>query len=148
MVHEPAHRNYSECPKQLEAIALEMGEFTCAIVGMGGLIGLTLLSGFWFDQVPERVTPTQMVELTHQGAPSKPGSVTSASMLVTQTLLEKPGGYLSNDIMPPGALMDNMPNFEWVRRSKPRPCPLIAQRLQPLVSQSTENPIWSSLSLP
>ena len=30
MVHEPAHRNYSECPKQLEAIALEMGEFPCS----------------------------------------------------------------------------------------------------------------------
>ena len=66
MVHEPAHRNYSECPKQLEAIALKLVNSRAAIVGMGGLIGLTLVSGFWFDQVPERVTPTQMVELTHQ----------------------------------------------------------------------------------
>ncbi|UJJ30881.1 DUF2333 family protein [Halopseudomonas maritima] len=29
------------------------------------------------------------------------------------TLLDKPGGYVSNDIMPPGLLMDNMPNWEY-----------------------------------
>ena len=29
------------------------------------------------------------------------------------TLLDKPGGYLSNDIMPPGLLMDNMPSWEY-----------------------------------
>jgi hypothetical protein len=27
-------------------------------------------------------------------------------------LLEKPGGYLTNDVMPPGVLLDNMPSFE------------------------------------
>ena len=113
-----------------------------AIVGMGGLIGLNLVSGFWFDQVPERVTPTQMVELTHQGAPSKPGSVTTAAlMLVTQTLLDKPGGYLSNDIMPPGVLMDNMPNFEWGALVQSRD---LARSLRKdfsrSQSQSTENP--------
>jgi hypothetical protein len=35
---------------------------------------------------------------------------------LTQTvtwLLEKPGGYLSNDVMPPGVWLDNMPNFEF-----------------------------------
>jgi len=29
------------------------------------------------------------------------------------TLLEKPGGYLSNDKMPPTAFLDNMPNWEF-----------------------------------
>lgn len=29
------------------------------------------------------------------------------------TLLNKPGGYLSNDIMPPGVWLDNMPNWEF-----------------------------------
>jgi hypothetical protein len=28
-------------------------------------------------------------------------------------LLEKPGGYLSNDVLPPGVWLDNMPNFEF-----------------------------------
>lgn len=32
---------------------------------------------------------------------------------VAQTLLDKPGGYLSNDIMPPGVFLDNIPNWEF-----------------------------------
>lgn len=31
---------------------------------------------------------------------------------VINWLLEKPGGYLSNDVMPPGVWLDNMPSFE------------------------------------
>ena len=42
------------------------------------------------------------------------GYVTSATIVrVAETLLNKPGGYLSNDIMPPGVLMDNIPNWEF-----------------------------------
>jgi hypothetical protein len=32
---------------------------------------------------------------------------------VLDWLLEKPGGYLSNDVTPPGLWLDNMPNFEF-----------------------------------
>lgn len=32
---------------------------------------------------------------------------------VAETMLDKPGGYLSNDIMPPGVLLDNIPNWEF-----------------------------------
>jgi hypothetical protein len=32
---------------------------------------------------------------------------------VIEWLLEKPGGYLSNDIAPPGVWLDNMPSFEF-----------------------------------
>ncbi len=32
---------------------------------------------------------------------------------VTSTLLNKSGGYLSNDMMPPSVLMDNMPAWEY-----------------------------------
>jgi len=38
---------------------------------------------------------------------------TSALVKVMQTVLNKRGDYLSNDIMPPGALMDNIPNWEF-----------------------------------
>lgn len=31
---------------------------------------------------------------------------------VADTLLSKPGGYLTNDRLPPGVLLDNIPNFE------------------------------------
>lgn len=42
------------------------------------------------------------------------GSATTATLLrVAETLLEKPGGYLSNDLMPPGLYLDNIPNWEF-----------------------------------
>lgn len=41
------------------------------------------------------------------------GYTTTASLYtLANTLLNKPGGFLSNDIAPPGVLMDNMPNWE------------------------------------
>ena len=42
------------------------------------------------------------------------GATTVATLLeVAASLLDKRGGYLSNDIMPPGAIMDNVPNWEF-----------------------------------
>jgi diguanylate cyclase (GGDEF)-like protein len=42
------------------------------------------------------------------------GYVTTATLAkVAETLLDKPGGYLSNDIMPPTVFMDNVPNWEF-----------------------------------
>ncbi|MBM4228790.1 MAG: DUF2333 family protein [Gammaproteobacteria bacterium] len=38
---------------------------------------------------------------------------TAATLQILETLLHKRGGYLSNDVMPPGAWMDNVPNWEW-----------------------------------
>jgi len=32
---------------------------------------------------------------------------------ITRVLLEKNGGYISNDLLPPGVLMDDMPNWEY-----------------------------------
>ena len=42
------------------------------------------------------------------------GAATTAALLeVTRLLLEKNGGYTSNDIAPPGSMLDNMPNWEY-----------------------------------
>jgi hypothetical protein len=38
---------------------------------------------------------------------------TSALIKIGDVLLHKPGGYLSNDVMPPGVWLDNMPNWEY-----------------------------------
>ncbi|MCF7501493.1 MULTISPECIES: DUF2333 family protein [unclassified Pseudoalteromonas] len=40
-------------------------------------------------------------------------TTTSTLINVADTLLNKPGGYLSNDIMPPSVMMDNMPAWEY-----------------------------------
>lgn len=42
------------------------------------------------------------------------GARTTATLIaLVDTLLEKPGGYLSNDVMPPGVWLDNIPNWEY-----------------------------------
>jgi hypothetical protein len=40
-------------------------------------------------------------------------STTDTLIRVAETLLDKRGGYLSNDVMPPGVWLDNMPNWEF-----------------------------------
>ncbi len=41
------------------------------------------------------------------------GATTTATVIkVSQTLLNKPGGYLSNDVTLPGVVLDNIPNWE------------------------------------
>jgi hypothetical protein len=43
-----------------------------------------------------------------------PGTYTAATAIrIGETLLKKPGGYLTNDIFPPGVYLDNMPNWEF-----------------------------------
>lgn len=39
-------------------------------------------------------------------------STTDTLIRVAETLLDKPGGYLTNDVMPPSVFLDNIPNWE------------------------------------
>jgi hypothetical protein len=39
-------------------------------------------------------------------------ATTDTLIRVAETLLDKPGGYLTNDVMPPSVFLDNIPNWE------------------------------------
>ncbi|MEM0514964.1 DUF2333 family protein [Pseudoalteromonas sp. YIC-827] len=66
---------------------------------------------------------------------------TSALITVTQTLLDKPGGYLSNDMMPPSVMMDNMPAWEYGALEMARDMALSMRKdFSRSQSQSTEHP--------
>lgn len=42
------------------------------------------------------------------------GSISTSTLVsIAETLLYKPGGYISNDIMPPGVFLDNIGNWEF-----------------------------------
>jgi len=47
-----------------------------------------------------------------QGNLSKGIATTSALITMGETLLDKPGGYIANDITPPGVWLDDMPHWE------------------------------------
>jgi len=54
------------------------------------------------------------VRWDNQRAPAVAGFATTDTLIeAARTLLEKPGGYLSNDIGPPGVFLDNIPNWEF-----------------------------------
>lgn len=80
------------------------------------LVILNFVLMIYWDHEPD---PYDVVEAALERAGRDPqrmvtGYVTTATLLRTmETLLDKRGGYLSNDIMPPGVLMDNVPNWEY-----------------------------------
>lgn len=78
------------------------------------LVIMLLLSSYW-SREPEPLEVRQLPR-TYLSAGLQPvtGSYTTAALIgVVETLLDKPGGYLSNDVLPPSVWMDNMPNWEF-----------------------------------
>ncbi|WP_211620772.1 DUF2333 family protein [Halomonas sp. PGE1] len=87
------------------------------LLALAGLYLLvTIALGIWWSQPPapfdvEQATLERRGEAAY--APAARGTVTVATLAETvATLLDKPGGYLRNDIAPPGVWLDNMPNWE------------------------------------
>ncbi|ALS99005.1 DUF2333 family protein [Lacimicrobium alkaliphilum] len=70
-----------------------------------------------------------------------PGYTTTSTLIrVASTLMDKPGGYLSNDVMPPSVLMDNMPAWEFGVLEMVRDLALAMRKdLSRSQSQSSEN---------
>ena len=70
----------------------------------------------WWDTAPNEFSPVQHAnEMALKQQQSLVTGYTSTATLITITknLLHKPGGYLSNDVMPPSIWMDNIPNWEF-----------------------------------
>lgn len=70
---------------------------------------------FWWSNEPDEFDVRENAQqIAGDPAAVVTGSYTTAAIIrAAQTLLDKPGGYLSNDVMPPGLIMDNIPNWEF-----------------------------------
>lgn len=84
------------------------------------LVGLPLLAVlglmWWWDKEPDAfdVVAHAKARAAERGQPVVVGTVSTEALIrVAETLLDKRGGYLSNDKLPPGAIMDNLPNWEF-----------------------------------
>lgn len=79
------------------------------------VIGVLALMWWWsYEPAHFDVVATTHARAAAKNEPVVTGSVTtSALMSSAQTLLDKRGGYISNDKFPPGVLMDNVPNWEF-----------------------------------
>lgn len=85
-----------------------------ALVLVYAVVILALM--WWWDTEPAYFDP---VKATQERAAAKKqpvviGSATTSALIRSvEVMLDKRGGYLSNDKFPPGLLMDNMPNWEF-----------------------------------
>jgi hypothetical protein len=80
------------------------------------LIVLILSLMFWYNHEPAQFDPIEVARThaaEHNHADVIGTTTTSALLEVMQTMLNKRGGYLSNDIMPPWVFLDNVPNWEY-----------------------------------
>jgi hypothetical protein len=99
---------------ELERASNSLRNTVLAIAGVVVVV-IAALMFFWDSEPPlfdvrvaarNHVTSTEDANIT--------GVTTVATLVqVAETLLDKRGGYLSNDRLPPGVLMDNMPNWEF-----------------------------------
>lgn len=80
------------------------------------LVVLILALMWWWDKEVELydgIARTQ-AEAAERGERVVVGTLTTDALIqVVGHMLDKRGGYLSNDLLPPGAFMDNMPNWEF-----------------------------------
>lgn len=87
---------------------------------LGLTLGLYLLAallvGWYWSQEPAAFPVQQQAQAAAEQAQRRlVNGYTTVETLkqVANTLLDKPGGYLSNDLAPPGLWLDNMPNWEY-----------------------------------
>jgi hypothetical protein len=104
---------------------------------------LWVLSVFWSFE-PELFEPELVAQqqATQRNEPVVAGyTITTSLIKVAETLLNKSGGYLSNDVLPPSVMMDNMPSWEFGALEMTRDLALaMRQDFSRSQSQSLENP--------
>ena len=79
------------------------------------VVVLYLLAQYWSFMPETFSVKDKTIEVaTEQGVSPVTGFATTNTLIeVTQVLLEKPGGYMSNDVLPPSVFLDNIPAFEF-----------------------------------
>lgn len=77
---------------------------------------IALIVGMYWSSEPDSFSVREHTRATANAMQREPvtGFATTATMIrIAETLLDKPGGYLTNDIFPPGLWLDNIPNWEF-----------------------------------
>ena len=122
-----------------------MGNHTGKVIS--GILAIVILGyaiAVYWSMEPDQfdVVAVAQEDARASGNSMVTGYVTTHTLIaVTDTLLNKPGGYLSNDMMPPSVMMDNMPAWEFGALEMTRDLALSMRKdFSRSQSQSTEHP--------
>ncbi|KQB52495.1 hypothetical protein AQS70_14345 [Pseudomonas endophytica] len=99
-------RGYFKSSLLTRSIAILVGVYAVVCLGLG----------WYWSQEPDLFPVQQNAQLAAEksGQQMVPGFTTVETLkTVAGTVLNKPGGYLSNDRFPPGVLLDNIPSWEY-----------------------------------
>jgi hypothetical protein len=99
---------------------------------------------FWLNHEPDLFDPVEKAK-QHAGAHGHAdvtGTTTTSALLeVVDVLLNKRGGYMSNDILPPWVFLDNVPNWEFGALTQVRDLARVMRNdFSRSQTQSTEDP--------
>ncbi len=112
--------------------------------GLGLIIFLFAILGFWWSFAPDTFDVRQNAKdmASANGHQVVTGYTTTATLIrVTEEMLYKNGGYLTNDVTPPGIFMDNIPSWEFGVLEMSRDLALSMRKdFSRSQSQSLENP--------
>jgi hypothetical protein len=104
-------------------------------VGLG-VVAMSLFLTFWWSKMPDPIDREQLMPETYVVG----YATVTALIATTETLLNKPGGYLSNDVFPISYFMDDMPAFEFGALEQTRDLALVLRKeWSRSQSQSPEN---------
>jgi len=78
--------------------------------GIGAILIVWIILMIYWSRTPDVFWVNQYVEDNRTVVGY---STTDTLIRVAETLLDKPGGYLSNDRFPPSVFLDNIPNWEF-----------------------------------
>jgi hypothetical protein len=122
-----------------DLISPKLAGITASVI----ILFFIILSSYWSFS-PDIFSVREEVTLAEQELKVTPvtGFASATALLkVGDTLLNKPGGYLSNDKIPPGVFMDNMPAWEFGVLEMMRDMTLALRKdFSRSQSQSVENP--------
>ena len=109
---------------------------------IAGALAVVLVIAAGFSWYWSREPTSDYFVLDGRERPFVTGYATVQSTIQTcGWLLNKPGGYLSNDVMPPSVWLDNMPSFEFGVLEQCRDMArVLRDRFSRSQSQSTEDP--------
>lgn len=103
-------------PNLIARVKSTSGVVATVSLGLAVYLLVALAVGVYWSLAPAQFDVSERAQTASDPAGGElvTGAITTASLIgVAETLLDKPGGFLHNDMFPPGLWLDNMPNWEY-----------------------------------